>query len=110
MSSSTFVPGHTRTLVPSVDVNQWRFVAGTGNQCAAGARAYGVSMIAATAGNLLSVIITGEGLITLGAAANAGDEVESDANGCAIPLDTGKANGIIAKSGSTGDLVPMVIK
>lgn len=107
---STFVPGVTKTMEGTSDVPQWRFIAGDGSPCGAGARAIGVSMIDAAAGYPFGVIITGEALIELGAAANAGDEVESDANGCAIPLDTGKANGVISATGTTGVLVPIAIK
>ena len=106
----TFVPGTIKTMTGTSAVNQWRFVGGDGDQCGAGARAYGVSMNAAEAGKAFSAIICGESLIELGAAANAGDEVESDANGCAIPLDTGKANGVISATGTTGDLVPVCVK
>lgn len=106
----TFLPGQIKTMTGTNDVNQWRFIGGDGNQCGAGARAYGISMVAASAGKEFSTIISGEGLIELGGAANAGDEVESDANGCAIPLSTGKANGIISGTGAIGDLVAVVIK
>jgi hypothetical protein len=106
----TFVPGTMKTMTGTNDVNQWRFVGGDGNQCGAGARSYGVSMMEAVAGNPYTAIISGESLVELGAAANAGDEVESDANGCAIPLNTGKANGVISVSGTTGDLVPVCVK
>jgi len=106
----TYVPGQVKTMTATSAVNQWRFVGGDGSQCGAGARAYGVSMYGAEAGKAYGAIISGESLIELGAAANAGDEVESDPNGCAIPLNTGKANGIISATGTTGDLVPMVIK
>lgn len=107
---ASYKPGVTATLTGANDVTAWRFIAGDGSPCGAGARAYGVSMLAVTAGKAIPVIISGECLIELGAAANAGDEVESDANGCAIPLNTGKANGVISGSGSSGDLVTIAIK
>lgn len=106
----TFVPGTIKTMTGSAAVSQWRFIGGDGNQCAAGTRAYGVSMAEAEAGKVYPAVISGESLIELGGAANAGDEVESDDNGCAIVLSTGKANGVISESGTTGDLVPMVVK
>lgn len=106
----TFCPGIIKTMKGTSDVNQWRFIAGDGSQCGAGARAYGVSMYESAAGKAFSVIISGESLIELGGAANAGDEVESDANGRAVVLSAGKSNGVISVSGTTGDLVPICVK
>lgn len=106
----TFTPGTIKTITGANDVLQWRFIGGHGSQCGAGERAIGVSMSESIAGKAFSTIISGEGLIRLGAAANAGDEVESDANGCAIPLNTGRGNGVILSSGVTGDLVPICVK
>jgi hypothetical protein len=73
-------------------------------------RAAGVSFAGVTAGTPFSVVVSGSYLVELGAAANAGDEVQSDANGKAIPLASGKSNGVLLGSGTTGDKVPMVIK
>ncbi len=106
----TFKPGVIETLTCSADVAVSRFVGGDGDQCGAGARAAGVSMNAAAAGKDYSGILTGVALIELGAAANAGAEIESDANGKGITLASGKANGVLLASGTTGDLRPMVIK
>ncbi len=106
----TVVPGTIITMTGSADVNQYRFIAGTGIQCGAGARAAGVSMMGVTAGSAFSVVVSGSFLVELGAAANAGDEVQSDANAKAIPLASGKSNGVLLGSGTTGDKVPVVIK
>lgn len=106
----TVVPGVILTMTGTVDVNQYRFIAGTGNQSGAGARAIGVSFAGVTAGASFPVVVSGSCLVELGAAANGGDEVESDANGKAIPLNTGKSNGVLLGSGTTGDKVPVLIK
>ena len=106
----TVVPGVIITMTGTADVNQYRFIAGSGSQCGAGARAAGVSFVGVTAGTPFSVVVSGSFLVELGAAANAGDEVQSDANAKAIPLASGKSNGVLAGSATTGDKVPVVIK
>jgi hypothetical protein len=37
-------------------------------------------------------------------------KVESDANGCAVTLSTGKSNGIVRDGGSAGDKVRMTLR
>lgn len=106
----TVVPGVTITQTGTADVNQYRFISGAGIHCGAGSRATGISFIGVTAGSPFSVVVSGSYLVELGAAANAGDEVQSNATGQAIPLASGKSNGVLLGSGTTGDKVPMVIK
>jgi hypothetical protein len=65
-------------------------------QCVNGDKSLGVSGWDAASGSLLKVI-TAPGVIVpvvCGATITAGQEVQSDANGAAIPLAAGKANGI----------------
>lgn len=65
------------------------------SHCGAGAKAFGVSSYDSPAGDKLYAI-RGNKLVPVlaGAAITAGQQVESDANGKAIPLNTGKANGM----------------
>jgi len=109
-AQDTINPGVTITEIASNDITQNRFVNAIGTHCGAAARASGISRIGVTAGSPFSIVVTGKYLIELGAAANADDEVESDADGKAIPLSAGKANGILMASGTTGDIVPILIK
>jgi hypothetical protein len=73
-------------------------------QCVAGDRGIGVSKWDAANGALVG-IHTGPGLIvpvTAGAAITAGQEVQSDANGQAIPLAAGKSLGVAMTGAANG--------
>jgi len=109
--AETFKPGVIDNLVSAGAVGFKRFVKGDGFQCGAGARAYGVSMeAAAAAGEALSVMVTGIALVEAGASVTAGQEIESDANGKGIPLDTGKSNGVAGNSCSAGQDIRVVLR
>lgn len=74
-------------------------------QCVAGDKAYGVSgWDAAASGDVLPVL-NGPGMVVpmvSGAATTAGQEVQSDANGAAIPLAAGKSNGMAISAAAGG--------
>jgi predicted RecA/RadA family phage recombinase len=74
------------------------------SQCTAGQKAFGVAeWDAAAAGDVLGVYC-GHFIVPMvsGAAITAGVEVESDANGAAITLASGKANGIAVNTAVGG--------
>jgi len=100
-----FIPGKKVNMESETSVSAYRFILPTGTHCGAGERAYGVSMTAKVEDFAFPVIITGEALVELGASATAGAEVESDADGCAITLASGKCNGVLRDSGGSGDVV-----
>ena len=71
--------------------------------CGAGARALGVSQRDKANGEPIGVIMEGVVPVTSGAAVTPGQEVESDANGKAIPLNTGKAIGLALSHATATD-------
>jgi len=86
-------------------------IKGDGSLCGAGERAVGVSVSsAAAAGDCFGVCVVGIAIVTAGAAVTAGDEIESDASACGIPLSTGKPNGIALDSAGSGGVFRMAIK
>lgn len=89
------------TLNSTAETAEKLFIAGDGSKCGAGARAVGVSVSAADAANQpFGVCTAGVAVVSTGGSVSAGDEVEADANGKAIVLNTGKANGIVIAVGT----------
>lgn len=70
--------------------------------CGAGLRAHGVAAWDAANGEQFNVIVAGVVPVTAGAAITAGQEVEVDAAGKAIPLASGKAVGVAMSGASSG--------
>jgi hypothetical protein len=109
--AETFKPGVIDNLVSAGAVAFKRFVKGDGSQCGAGAKAYGISMDeVSSAGEPISIMVTGIALVEAGATVTAGQEIESDANGKGIPLDTGKSNGVAGNSCSAGQDIRVAIR
>jgi hypothetical protein len=73
-------------------------------QCVAGDKAIGVSMYDAPLNGKIGVVREGVVPVTSGAAVTAGSEVQADANGKAITLAAGKANGIAMSGVGAADL------
>ena len=73
-------------------------------QCVAGDKAIGVAMYDAPINGKVGVVREGIVPVTSGAAVAAGVEVQSDANGKAITLAAGKANGIAMSGVGATDL------
>jgi hypothetical protein len=73
-------------------------------QCVAGDKALGVADRDASGSGEVFGIITGHDIVPMvsGAATTAGAEVQSDANGAAIPLAAGRPNGIAVSAASGG--------
>jgi hypothetical protein len=89
-------------MTAAAQTSTHRFIAADGSVCGAGEKAYGITEAGAeAAGKSLDVVLNGEVLIELGGSVSAGAEVESDANGCAVTLSTGKSNGIVRDGGSS---------
>lgn len=108
-----FKPGRDVTVLTTTAVTGKTFVAVTGDPdarsglikagtAAAGARPFGVAARNAPAGSQLLVIRSGILPVTAGAAITAGQEVEVDAGGRVIPLDTGKSVGTAVKGAANG--------
>jgi hypothetical protein len=109
--AETFKPGITDTLTSAGAVAFKRFVKGDGSQCGAGERAYGASMHEVTsAGEPLGAMVTGIALVEASATVTAGQEIESDADGKGIPLNTGKSNGVAGNSCSAGQDIRVAIR
>jgi len=71
-------------------------------QTVAGDKAFGVAMWDAAINTMVPVIREGIVPVTAGAAITAGQEVQSDANGAAIPLAAGKALGLACTGAANG--------
>lgn len=79
----------TLTCIASAAVRAERFVTKAGAECGAGARAYGVSDVAAAIGEPIAAHAIGTAVVTAGAAINDDTLVESDAQGRAVTRNTG---------------------
>lgn len=105
----THHPILTASITAAADLAKHIFVGFDGDVCAAGARAFGVSEIAADAGEQASVNVLGIVLVTAGDAITAGAQVEADASGHALPLDAGVSNGVALDAATTaGDVIRIV--
>lgn len=83
-----------------------RLVGFDGDLCAAGAKAVGVTELAADAGEQASVNALGVILVEAGGAIDVEDPVESDASGRAIAQTTGAVNGYAMDAATqAGDVI-----
>jgi hypothetical protein len=110
-----FRPGQTPTCYAAGAITGARFVkpsstGGSGNYgvvtCTAAAKALGVAASDAASGAQV-MVLAGPGTITevtCAADLTAGQEVESDASGRAIVLNTGKALGLVMADATNGTL------
>ncbi|KFK91718.1 MULTISPECIES: DUF2190 family protein [unclassified Serratia] len=100
----------TTTLVAAAALTQQRLVGGDGKPCAAGLPALGVAEVDAQPGDAVPINVLGILVVEAGAALTAGQSVQSDGNGCAIPLVTGKSPVGMAldAAAAAGDLVRLL--
>ncbi|HID8520049.1 TPA: DUF2190 family protein [Enterobacter asburiae] len=75
----------TTTVTASAALTQQRFVGADNAPCKAGAVALGVAEVDAAAGDVTPVNVLGIVAVEAGAAVNKGQNVQSDANACAVP-------------------------
>lgn len=75
----------TTTVTASAALTQQRFVGADNAPCQAGAVALGVAEVDAAAGDLTPVNVLGIVAVEVGAAVAKGQNVQSDANACAVP-------------------------
>ena len=106
-------PGDTATCYCETAVTGKRFVTVSGpkvdgltqvSRSVAGERAYGVAARDAAIGANVMVFTEGDVPVTSGAALTAGQEVQSDATGRAIPLAAGKSLGVVLDDVAGADL------
>lgn len=76
----------TTTMVVTAAVTQQRLVGYDGKPCAEGALAFGVAEVDGAAGDAVPLNVMGILAVEVGAAVKVGDKLQSDANGCVIPL------------------------
>ena len=76
----------TTTLVVTEAVTQQRLVGYDGKPCAEGALAFGVAEVDGAAGDAVSLNVMGILAAEAGAAVKVGDKLQSNADGCVIPL------------------------
>jgi hypothetical protein len=116
----------TTSLLVVADLISRRFAGFDGNVCGAGAKALGVVEADTDAGNMAPLNVLGVMLVEAGAPVAAGEPVQSDADGRAIPLtlatveDTSEAaiqvpaasvNGVAWDAASqAGDLIRIVVR
>lgn len=113
ISRYTYDPGQNITGVASSDVTGQRFLLiGTSGvkpnpnvkPCTAGAKPFAVAGYDAKVGEIVPLLKGGVALVRTAANLTAGDEVESDAQGRAIVLATGKAAGRVLYDAASGSL------
>lgn len=94
------------TIAAAAALTRQRFVDYTGNPASAGERALGVANTDYDVGEQAGVATHGEILVEAGAAVAVGAQVESDASGRAVTLDSGVAFGVARDAASAaGDLI-----
>ena len=94
------------TIAATTDLNRFRFVDFTGAQASLGERVLGIPVTGFDAGEQAGVATHGELLVEAGAAVAAGVQMQSDASGRAITLDTGVAFGVARDAAaSAGDII-----
>ncbi|KDF49425.1 hypothetical protein AE07_00808 [Enterobacter cloacae BWH 43] len=76
----------TTTVTASAALTQQRFVGADNAPCKAGAVALGVAEVDAAVGDVTPVNVLGIVAVEAGAAVAKGQNVQSDANACAVPL------------------------
>lgn len=104
-----YTPGVTGTITAAAAMDRHVFIKATGTVCGAGEKATGITMAEVdAAGKPIGVMVSGIGLVMAGAAISQGDQLESDANGHAIPKTTGEKNGIAWSDAAQGELVQCV--
>lgn len=101
------------TLITSVkaaaDTSPFYFIGFDGAVLSSAVKALGVSHADTPAGEQLPVTVSGIALVLSGAAVSVGDQVESDANGKAVPLDAGVSNGYALDAATGADEVIRVL-
>lgn len=79
------------TIIAAGALVQQRLVGYDGKTCTKGGLALGIAEVDAIAGDAVAVNVLGIIAVEAGAAINPGDKLQSDDNGCVIPLEaTGK--------------------
>ncbi len=103
----TQILGDVATLTAfTVGLSEKRFVKSDGTLCGAGVKALGVSLNTTDAtSKTLSVATSGIVIVTAGGTCTINNECESTAEGKATNLSTGKSNGVLMDSGSSGQEV-----
>ncbi|HIA1613690.1 TPA: capsid cement protein [Salmonella enterica] len=76
------------TVVATGALVQQRLVGYDGKTCTKGALAFGIAEVDASVGDAVSVNVLGIIAAEAGAAVTAGEPLQSDENGCVIPLET----------------------
>lgn len=102
-------PVLTTSVVALVDLPRYRFAGFDGGLCSAGAKSLGPVAADTEADNVAPITVLGICLVTAGSTFATGDQVESDADGRAVKLTTGAANGIAMDVATApGDVVRIV--
>ena len=108
----TVNPGVKQTLTEfTAPISGNRFVKADGTLCGAGEKPLGISMHDVDAeSKTLGLCLTGIWTVVAGGTCTKNNECESDANGKAVNLSTGKSCGVLMDSGSTGQEVRVCIR
>ena len=102
----------TTTIRTTGKVIANRFVNHAGKQAKADEKVYGVSPYHADAGEPLAVDIVGIAVVEAGGAVAVGDDLASDAQGCAVKAGaSGKAAGVArSAAAAAGDLIQIFLR
>lgn len=103
MSNKTEQPILITSVKAAAETDPFYFVGFDGAVLSSAVKALGVSHAHTEADGQMPVTVSGIALVLSGAAVSVGNQVESDANGKAVPLSGGVANGYALDAASGAD-------
>jgi hypothetical protein len=103
-------PVLTTSVMAQENLARFQFVGFDGNVCAAGAKALGVVATNTGVGNMAPAGVLGIFCVIAGAPITVGLDVEADANGNAIPHNTGVVNGVAMDAATVAGNVIRVVR
>lgn len=107
----SYQPILTLSIGTTTDIPVARFVEATGRLCRAGVKSIGVSEIESINGELVPIITIGTALVMANGNISVGMDVISDANGKAIPYESGSSiNGVALSSAIAGEYVKVLLR
>lgn len=104
MTTKAFNPIPVRTVKLVSDVAAYTLIGVDGDKCGAAKKAIGVVLSTGEAGEYIGVF-GGRVPVLLGGTVAANVQIESDANGKAVTIASGIANGVTEEGGDSGDIV-----
>lgn len=106
-----YQPILTLSLKSITNIPACRFVESDGRLCRFGSKSIGVSEIDSQSGEIIPIIALGTCLVKANANISVGMDICSDANGLAVPYESGSlVNGVALSSGIAGEFVKILLR